>query len=447
MSEKARLLIVDDEKIVRESLFHWFSEDGYEVVTAESGDAALKHFDQAPFDVFLLDIKMPGMDGLTLQQKLREVDPNVAVIIMTAYASVNTAVRALKEGAFDYIVKPFDPEDLAHVIRSALERRRLLRESAPPEIPVDARTEDGLARIVGQTPAIEHVKEMVRIVAPADTTVLISGESGTGKELVARAIHHASPRRHMPMVAMNCAGLPEGLMESELFGHEKGAFTGAEAKRRGKFELADGGTIFIDEVGDITPKTQIDLLRVLEERVFTRVGGTEPVKADFRVVVATNRNLRKMVDEKRFRLDLYYRINVFTIVLPPLRERVADIPLLVDHFLTKYAAAMGKPKGSLSEDALNALTRHEWPGNIRELENTIERALLVRKSLVIEPRDLPLVSEDTTMEHRLSLAEAERVHLQNILDMTGGNVSKAARALEIDRVTLYNKIKKYGLQR
>jgi DNA-binding NtrC family response regulator len=450
MSEdrKPTILIVDDETVVRESLFHWFSEDGYDVDTAPDATEALKHFESRPSDVLLLDIKMPGMDGLELHRRLRGIDPDVAIIIMTAYASVDTAVRALKDGAYDYIVKPFDPDTLTHVIRGALERRRLMRENRSLKDRIDTLSDDGMEEIIGETPQMKQVKGLIRTVAPSDATVLVTGESGTGKELVARAIHRGSPRKHMPLVAVNCAGLAEGLIESELFGHEKGSFTGAEAKRKGKIEIADGGTLFIDEIGDISPKTQVDLLRVLEEKAFTRVGGNHAIKSDFRVIAATNRDLHKRMEEHKFRTDLYYRINVFNIALPPLRERTADIPLLVNHFLEQAANSMGRPRCSVSGEAMARLMAQDWPGNIRELRNALERGMLVQQDGIIRPEDLPLAPEDPHHDgDTLSLEATERRHIQNVLDMMEGNVTKAARSLGIDRVTLYNKIKKYGLKR
>jgi transcriptional regulator with GAF, ATPase, and Fis domain len=286
------------------------------------------------------------------------------------------------------------------------------------------------------------------LVAETNGRVLIRGESGTGKELVARAIHRSSPRSHMPLVVAHCGGLPDGLVESELFGHEKGAFTGAEYKRKGKFELADGGVIFFDEIGDITPKTQIDLLRVLEEKAFTRIGGNQVIRADFRVIAATNRDLAKEVEAGRFRLDLYYRINLFTIALPPLRERRADIPLLARHFLLKSTEAMGRPPCRFAPEALQALMSHDWPGNVRELENVIERAVIMQKGEEIRPGDLAIQSPGSVPPGSpLALSELEKAHIQAVLERFGGNITQAAQALEIDRVTLYNKIRKYGLKR
>lgn len=448
MSEQARLLVVDDEQVVRESLYHWFTQDGYCVDTADNAKAALQKLRDVAWDVLLVDIKMPGMDGLQLHAKVKALDPDLPVIIMTAYASVDTAVRALKEGAYDYIVKPFDPEELEHVVRGAAERHKLVRENARLKQHIEAIAEEGISEIIGKSPQIQQVKELIRTVAGSDTTVLIIGESGTGKELVARAIHHAGPRRQMPLVSVNCAGLPETLVESELFGHEKGAFTGAEYKRKGKFELADGGTIFIDEIGDISAKTQIDLLRVLEEKAFTRIGGSTQVASDFRVIAATNQDLKALMEQGRFRRDLYYRINVFTIALPPLRERRGDIPLLVDHFMAVSANALKKPLCRVSQDALDVLMTYDWPGNIRELENAIERGMLVQKGDELCAADLPISNTGAKPSgNSRSLEEIESRHIQEVLDSLDGNIAQAARVLAIDRVTLYNKIRKYDLKR
>ena len=449
MAIKPRILIVDDEKVVRESLYEWFTEDGYQVDTADSGRQALERLQEATCDILLVDIKMPGMDGLELQRKVKQIAPEAVIIIMTAYASVDTAVQALKEGAYDYITKPFDPDDLERIVNKAAERQQLVRENVQLKEHLVAVSE-GDGELIGTSSEIEKVREMIQHVGDTDTTVLITGESGTGKELVARAIHRASGRRHMPLVTVNCAGLPEGLIESELFGHEKGAFTGAQYRRKGKFELADGGSIFFDEIGDISPKTQVDLLRVLEEKVITRVGGTQTLPIDFRVIAATHRNLKQAVEQELFRLDLFYRLNVFTISVPPLRERRSDIPLLARHFLTKSAREMGRPANRISPAAMQLLTDYAWPGNVRELENAIERAVVLQREEEIQIEDLPLTpsaSPPPTAAGELSLEEMERRHIQQILDQMSGNVSKAARTLGIDRVTLYNKIRKYDLKR
>jgi len=449
MTTKPHILIVDDEKVVRESLFDWFTEDGYQVETADSGRQALQRLQESICDILLVDIKMPEMDGLELQRKVKQIAPEAVIIIMTAYASVDTAVQALKGGAYDYITKPFDPDDLERIVNKAAERQQLVRENVHLKEQLVA-VSQGEEELIGTSSGIEKVRQMIQHVGATDTTVLVTGESGTGKELVARAIHRVSGRRHMPLVTVNCAGLPEGLIESELFGHEKGAFTGAQYRRKGKFELADGGSIFFDEIGDISPKTQIDLLRVLEEKTITRVGGTQTLPVDFRVVVATHRDLAQAVEQDLFRLDLFYRLNVFTISIPPLRERRSDIPLLARHFLSKSAREMGRPASHISSAAMKLLTDYPWPGNVRELQNAIERAVVLQREEEIQTEDLPLTpptTPPTTSADELSLEEMERHHIQQVLDRMSGNVSKAARALGIDRVPLYNKIRKYSLKR
>jgi DNA-binding NtrC family response regulator len=447
MATKPRILIVDDELVVRESLREWFAEDGYAVGAASNGREALQMVQQGLWDIMLIDIKMPGMDGLELQRKLKDVTPDAVVVIMTAYASVDTAVQALKEGAYDYITKPFDPEDLQRIVDKATERQQLVRENEQLKERIAAATADE-DDLVGTSPEMEQVRSLVRSVAPTDTTVLVTGESGTGKELVARAIHRASPRRSMPLVIANCAGLPEGLIESELFGHERGAFTGAQYRRKGKFELADGGTIFFDEIGDISAKTQIDLLRVLEDRKITRVGGNQSQEVDFRVIAATNRNLQDMVSQGSFRLDLYYRLNVFNITLPPLRIRRGDLELLAHHFLQRSAREMGRPARSFSPEAMRLMQTYDWPGNVRELQNVVERAVVLQRGEVVQVSDLPLnAAAAPAVDTSLSLEDVERTHIQRVLDQFEGNVSRAARALGIDRVTLYNKIRRYDLKR
>lgn len=440
-----RILIADDELIVRESLQNWFQEEGYSVDVAESGKEALEKLTQSQWDIFLLDIKMPGMDGLELQRKIKEIHPNATIIIMTAYASVETAVEAMKQGAYDYIVKPFDPDDLEHLVRNAAERRQLVAENVRLREKIEEMSR--FNEIIGKSAAIQRVLEQVSLVSGADTTVLIRGESGTGKELIARAIHAHSARRYMPIVIVNCGALAEGVLESELFGHERGAFTGAHYRRKGKFEMADGGTLFLDEIGDVSLKTQVDLLRVLEEKKITRVGGNKPTPVDFRLITATNKNIETMVSAGTFREDLYYRLNVFAIAIPPLRERREDISQLVQHFLSKYSGSMNKPVSGVSEAAMNLLTSYDWPGNVRELQNAMERAVLVCKTPQIEPGDLPFqFSQVTPITNGKSLSDMERLHIKKILEETQWNISQAARLLEIDRVTLYNKIKRYQLR-
>jgi len=445
LKTKGSILIVDDELVVRDSLGKWFATEGYRTRTVESGREALEAIQKEEFDLALIDIKMPGMDGLELQDRLRQIEPELLVVIMTGYASVETAVQALKRGAYDYITKPFDPDELVHLVSKAFDHRSTkqevvrLRQSLQEVFP---RTE-----LIGQSPAMKRLYELIEMVAPTEATVLITGESGTGKELVARAIHAASPRRYMPLVVIHCGALTETLLESELFGHERGAFTGAQYRKKGKFEVADGGTVFLDEIADISLKTQTDLLRVLQEKEIVRVGGTQPLQVDFRCVTASNKNLEQLVREGTFRPDLYYRLNVFSIELPPLRRRREDIPLLADHFLHKYATAMNRPLPSLSSGALDLLLSYDWPGNVRELENAIERALVIGPGAEIQASDFPFQLHPTETHGGRTLEDVERSHIGHVLEETGWNLSRAARILEIDRTTLYSKLKRYGLRR
>jgi DNA-binding NtrC family response regulator len=443
VSNQASLLIVDDEKIVHDSLGKWFRDEGYEVATADSAREALTRMAEHRWDLALVDIKMPGTDGIELQRRLREIDPEMMVIIMTGYASVETAVQALKNGAYDYVTKPFDPDDIAHVVKNALEHRRMAKENV--------RLKEAVAEVasspelVGQGVAMKKIFDAVETVAPTDATVLITGESGTGKELVARAIHAQSPRRFSPLVVIHCGALTETLLESELFGHEKGAFTGAQYRKKGKFEIAEGGTVFLDEVGDISLKTQTDLLRVLQEHEIVRVGSNQPIKVDFRCVAATNKSLEALVDEGKFRPDLYYRLNVFRIELPPLRERREDIPALVEHFVRKFAMAMNKRILRVAPRAMNTLQQYEWPGNVRELENAVERAMVVAQEPELKEEDFTLkLHPNGSQSGCRTLDEIEKIHILRVLDECGGNQTRAAEALDIDRVTLYNKLKKYG---
>jgi DNA-binding NtrC family response regulator len=446
-TNETRILIVDDETIVRESLGSWFREEGYEVDTALSAREALEKLTANNWDIFLLDIRMPGMDGLELQRKIKDSHPDSTIIIMTAYASVETAVEAMKQGAYDYIVKPFDPDDLEHLVRNAVERKHLVSENLQLRNKIDEM--NLFHEVVGKSSAMRRVLEQVAMVSGSDTTALIRGESGTGKELIARAIHANSSRRYMPIVVVNCGALSEGVLESELFGHEKGAFTGAHYRRKGKFEMADGGTLFLDEIGDISLKTQVDLLRVIEEKKISRVGGNAEIPVNFRLIAATNKNLEAMTAEGKFREDLYYRVNVFSIAIPPLRERRDDIPLVAEHFLKRFAQSMNKPITRIAPETMEVLSGFDWPGNVRELQNAIERAVLVCKSKEIQPGDLPLQVSDERGRTPAgkSLSDVERQHVKHVLEETGWNVYQAARLLEIDRVTLYNKIKKYGFKR
>jgi len=436
-------LIVDDEDSVRDSLYNWFIDDGYRVECAENAKKALSLLNEKDYDIVLADIKMPGMDGMEMHRRIKALPKVPIVIIMTAFASVDTAVQALKEGAFDYVTKPFDPDDLSHLIRNAATQVALkaenenLREKITSLVDVDD--------IVGESEALKKVLREVEKVAPSDSSVIITGESGTGKELVARAIHSNSPRKYFPLISVHCGALSESLLESELFGHEKGAFTGAAFNRKGRFEMADGGTIFLDEIGTISSKMQVELLRVLESKTFVRVGGNKEISSDFRVICATNRDLEEMVKKGTFREDLYYRLNVVNIRIPPLRERPGDIPMLVTHFIKKYCTSMSRDMISIEPAAMKHLESFEYPGNVRELENMIERSIVVGNGKVISLRDLPMGKEVISNSIE-SLDDLEKKHIAKILEKYDWNISRAAKALRVDRATLYNKIKKYKLK-
>ena len=445
MSAQAKLLIVDDELSVRDSLAKWFYEEGYEVGTAESASEALTKLAESHWDAALLDIKMHGTDGIELQKRIHELQPEVIVIMMTGYASVETAVTALKNGAYDYVTKPLDPDEIAHLVKKALAHKRTEEENVRLRETVAevARPED----IVGQSAIMQRVFDAIETVGPTDATVLITGESGTGKELVARAIHHASPRKFHPLVVIHCGALTETLLESELFGHEKGAFTGAQYRKKGKFEIAEGGTVFLDEIGDISLKTQTDLLRVLQEHEIVRVGGTQSIKVDFRCVAATNKDLEKAIEEGKFRPDLYYRLNVFRIELPPLRDRREDIPMLVKHFVEKFSMQMNKRITRVSPAAMNLLQQQPWSGNVRELENAVERAMVVAQEPEIRESDFVFKAASMPNGIPRSLDEIERAHILRTLESVNWNQTRAAEILNIDRVTLHHKLKRYGWSR
>ena len=444
--EEIGILIVDDEASVRDSLYQWFKADGYRVDTAEDAAGALKKLQENPWDIILLDIKMPGMDGIELQNRIKQIDKNIVTIIITAYASVDTAIQALKDGAFDYVTKPVDPDDLSRLIRNAIEKRRLVTEN----IQLRQQIEELLLpdEVVGESPVMKRVMEMVNTVAKTDSTVMILGESGTGKELIARAIHSRSSRRYFPIITINCGAYPEGLLESELFGHEKGAFTGALYRRKGKLEMADKGTLFLDEIGNISEKMQMDLLRVIETKNFTRLGGDKAVDVDFRVISATNKDLEKAIKEGSFREDLYYRLNVFSILLPPLRERRTDIPLIAKYFLSKYAQSMNKNVVGFAPQAMEMFIGYDWPGNIREVRNVVERAIVVAQGpqIQVENISFPFPSL-ATPSGGASLEEVEKDQILKILNQTKGNIAQAAEILKISRLTIYNKIEKYHLKK
>jgi len=443
MSKKISILIVDDESSVRDSLYNWFIEDGYHVACAEDAKVALSVLETESFDIVLTDIKMPGMDGLEMLKRIKTIKKDAVVIMMTAFATVDTAVQALKDGAFDYVTKPFDPDDLSHLIRNASKQISLMEENEVLKERVVSL--ENVEDLIGESEAMHKVLREIESVAQSNASVIITGESGTGKELVARAIHANSPRRYFPLVSVHCGALSESLLESELFGHEKGAFTGAIYNRKGRFEMADNGTIFLDEIATISSKMQIELLRVLESKSFVRVGGNKEIKSDFRVICATNRDLKTMVENGAFREDLYYRLNVVNINVPPLRERTEDIPLLTGYFIKKYCATMNRPEMTIEPAALKRLEEFPFPGNIRELENMIERAIVVGNGKKITLKDLPIGKTESTPSFE-SLGDIEKHHVEQILKKYNWNISATAKALKVDRVTLYNKIKKYNLK-
>jgi DNA-binding NtrC family response regulator len=445
VSTQGKLLIVDDELSVRDSLAKWFREEGYEIGTAENANDALTRLAEQRWDAALVDIKMHGTDGIELQRRMHEVDPELLVIIMTGYASVETAVAALKNGAYDYVTKPLDPDEIAHLVKNALAHKRAAQENVLLRETVAEVARPG--ELIGQSSAMRKIFDAIETVGPTDATVLVTGESGTGKELVARAIHQASPRRYHPLVVIHCGALTETLLESELFGHEKGAFTGAQYRKKGKFEIAEGGTVFLDEIGDISLKTQTDLLRVLQEREITRVGGNQIVKVDFRCIAATNKDLEKLIEEGKFRPDLFYRLNVFRIELPPLRSRRDDIPALVDHFVRKFSLAMNKRISRVTPAAMNLLQQQPWLGNVRELENAVERAMVVGQEPELREQDFIFKPQSVSNGSSKTLEDMERAHILRVLEECGGNQSRAAEILDIDRVTLYHKLKKYGWTR
>ncbi len=446
MEKSVNIMVVDDEEIVRSSLTSWLEEDGYNVEAVESGKKALERLPAKNWDLMLVDLKMPGMDGLQLMEEVRKTQPDMLIIIMTAYATVDTAVRAMKQGAYDYFVKPFNPDDISLTIRKIVDHHKLVKENL--YLRKELKKQYKLRDMISKNEKMIEIFELARTVAKSNSTVLIQGESGTGKELLARAIHDESPRADAPFISVSCVSLTESLLESELFGHEKGAFTGANNIKRGKIELAQDGTLFLDEIGDISLKLQMDLLRVLEQREFRRVGGSDLIPITSRILAATNRDLKSAIEEGRFRADLYYRLNVISIHIPPLREKREDIPLLVNHFIEKFNIEMGKEIRGVSEEAMRIMIDNDWPGNARELRNVIERAMVVAKGNIITEADISLHSAARGANQRTkSLEEIEKEHIRVVLNENQWNIVRSAQTLEIDRVTLYNKIKKFDLKK
>jgi len=446
------LLLVDDDKAHRTMLKAHLGTEGYEIIEADDGDIAVHLVKERAIDLVLLDLKMKRMGGMDALKAIHELKPQLPVIIITAFSSVETAVEAMKEGAFDYITKPIDAETLSLTVERVLEIKRLKQQSlSSKQRPVE---KFDLGNLIGSSQAMQELAENLALVAPSDATVLISGESGTGKELVAGAVHHNSLRKEAPFIKVNCAALHENLLESELFGHEKGAFTGAAEMRKGRFELADKGTLFLDEIGDMTPTTQAKILRVLQEGEFERLGGTKTIKVDVRVVVATHKNLKQMVDDGHFRQDLYYRLSVVPLHLSPLRERPMDIPTLAEHFLKLYCAKNRKDIRTFQSEALEALLAYAWPGNIRELENAIERAVILCLEEQIALQLLPVQVRQSYVENKdrpfavrpgLTLKDMEKELILSTLRQTDNNRTRAAEILGVTRQTLQNKLKEYGL--
>ena len=468
----ARILIADDEDSLRWVLEKGLRQVGYDVTAVADGEAALRAFEREPFDLVLLDVKMPGLDGLTALERLRAIRPDAYVVVITAHGTMDTAIKAMQRGAYDYLTKPFDLDALLLLTERALAAGRLTQEVA--------RLRSGLQEVrefsalIGRHPRMQDVYKTIGRIAGTDVTVLLRGESGTGKELVARALHHYSRRSGRPFVAVSCAAIPATLLESEMFGHERGAFTDAKERKLGKFELAHGGTLYLDEIGDMPLELQAKLLRALQERTIERIGGQESIRVDVRVLAATNRDLDTLMKEERFREDLYYRLNVVTLSLPPLRERRRDIPLLVEHFLAKYTDELGER--GVAPEALDRLIGHDWPGNVRELENVVQRAMALATNGVILPEHLPIgpvsaaasVAVDATLEeiierklmecvrglrkrssanlYDLMVGLVEKPLLRAVLRETGGNQLRAAQILGINRNTLRKKLTEHGIE-
>ncbi len=448
--QTSRILVVDDEVNIREAIAKILAKRGHDVTMATDGTGALAALREGAFEVVITDLKMAGADGMAVLRAAKEADPSLEVILMTAYGTVESAVEAMKLGAYDYLTKPVDPARLPFLVQKALERQAMGAENL--QLRERLRVRDEFQSVVGQSPAMRRVYEVVDQVAGTDATVLLQGESGTGKELIARAIHHRSGRRDQPFVAINCGALPETLLESELFGYEKGAFTGATAPKQGRVELAHGGTLFLDEVGEMTPKTQVDFIRVLQEKEFRRLGGTKLIRVDIRVIAASNRDLEARVRVGQFREDLYYRLNVVPIFLPPLRERREDIPLLAETFLDELSQVHRRPQKRISRDALRLLVSYDWPGNVRELRNVMERLTITVQDDTIRPADLPAgvqfrdtTAKTLTLPLGRPLRELEREVIRRTLQEVTSHREKAASILGISLRALHYKLKRYGL--
>ncbi|MCU0573953.1 MAG: sigma-54 dependent transcriptional regulator [Syntrophobacteraceae bacterium] len=445
-----RILLVEDDEALRVTQSIYLGQEGFEVVAAADRTAARARLNREPFNVVVTDLRLGKQSGLDVVRDARELQPLAEIIVITGYSSVESAVEAMKEGAYDYLTKPVDPEDLVRIIQKAVEHQELKRQVSTLRDRIAHET--GLDRIVAVSPAMREILETIEAVAGTDATVLIEGESGTGKELMARLIHQRSNRAEGPFLVINCGAMPENLLESELFGHVRGAFTGAHKDHRGLFEAADGGSLFLDEISEVSPGFQVKMLRTLQEHAIRRVGDTKELAVNVRVIAATNQDLNQLVRQGRFRQDLYFRVKVIPIHIPPLRRRREDILPLADNFLKRLSDRMGRRAPRLTESARRKLLHHDWPGNVRELENTLERALIFRRTNVIEDRDLsvesciptPQGADETGESWMRSLDEVERRHIQGVLDRCGGNKARAAEILQIGYNTLWRKLKKYG---
>ena len=443
---QTRILIVDDELVIRESLAGWLKRDGYEVGVVVGGEEALDLLKQKGFDILLLDIQLDGMSGMEVLSRVKEEYPDIDVVMITAFGSVQSAVQAMKSHAFDYLLKPFDPDELGLMIKKLVEYRARKQENLFLKEEYETRTR--FESMIGQSKAMQDIFKLIEDIRDVSSSVLITGETGTGKGLAAKAIHSNSKFSKGPFVSVNCGAIPKHIMESELFGHRKGAFTDAKETRKGRLVMASGGTLFLDEIGEISMRMQIDLLQVLEDRIFYKVGGTQPITADFRVIAATHANLEQAIKDRSFREDLFYRLNVISFAMPPLRERKEDIPLLADHFLKKFTQEVNRGVERISRDAMDELMLYEWPGNVRELSNAVERAVVVCRTRTITPSDLPIGSsrKEEMKTRYFSLDDVEKEHILTILNQTGWNISKSSAILGIDRSTLYNKINRYDLK-
>ena len=443
--DKVRILVVDDELVIRESLHGWLKKSGYQVDTAEGGSAALAMLEKTAYDLLFLDIMMPVMSGIEVLEVVKEDYPQTLVVMITAYGSVETAVQAMKRGANDYLMKPFDPDQLSLLTEKLMQQKRIMDENIflREQMAEAIRFEN----LVGRSEAMQELFTLIQDVAESDSPVLITGETGTGKELVAKAIHAKSARCNGPFIAINCGAFPEHLLESELFGHERGAFTGAHRAKKGRLDLAHHGTLFLDEVGIVPLKMQVDLLRVLETKEFHRLGGTEEIEVDFRTIAATNRELQQAIEKGEFRQDFFYRLNVISLHIPPLRERRDDIPLLAEHFLDRYSRETNKDIDTINKEAMSILRQYDWPGNVRELENAIERAVVIGKKRRLDPEEFSFLAPHlSAAAETYSLEKTQVAHLFKVLKEFDWNITKAAQALEINRVTLHKKIKKYDLR-